>query len=120
MKRPTDQDLQRRLKAIAYERIHQENLTALRVLYGERHKRIAHLSVLDAQAKTAALQLEKIRIGLALQAQGQVDLALDPIDLAQAEEKLARIGGERRETELEISNLETRMLGLVGAARVKP
>ncbi len=44
----------------------------------------------------------------------------DPIDLAQAEEKAVRIESERQQTELEIENIQTEILGLLGKGRIGP
>lgn len=118
--RPTVRDLDQQLKALEYERLHQDRLTSLRVLYVERQKRIDHLRVLAAQAKTAALELEKVRIGLSLKPSGPASVVFDPIDLSRAEQKVAEIEGERTATELEIRNLETRMLAMVGHGKTAP
>ncbi|MGI8786020.1 MAG: hypothetical protein ACR2L2_20495 [Acidobacteriota bacterium] len=118
--RPTVRDLDQQLKILEYERLYRDRLTSLRVLYVERQKRIDHLRVLTAQAKTAALELEKVRIGLSFKQSGPFSVVFDPIDLARAEQKAAEIEGERSATELEIRNLETRMLAMVGQRKAAP
>jgi len=118
--RPTVRDLDQQLKVLEYERLYQDRITSLRVLYVERQKRIDHLRVLAAQTKTAALELEKVQIGLSLKQSGPLSLIFDPIDLARAEQKAAEIEGERSGTELEIRNLETRMLAMVGHRKATP
>ncbi|MGI8783721.1 MAG: hypothetical protein ACR2L2_08760 [Acidobacteriota bacterium] len=105
---------------LEYERLYRDRLTSLRVLYVERQKRIDHLRVLTAQAKTAALELEKVRIGLSFKQSGLVSVVFDSIDLARAEQKVAEIVGERTATELEIRNLETRMLAMVSKRASAP
>ena len=75
------------------------------------------------QRRTADLQLEKVQIGLSLVTQvngNALPFVFDPIDLAQAEERVERIKSERRQTELEIANSQTEILGLLGKGRIEP
>jgi len=121
--KPTAADLDQRLKVLEYERLFQETLVSLRTLFRQREKLISHLEYLQMQRRTADLQLEKVQIGLSLvnQVNGSaLPFVFDPIDLAQAEEKVIRIESERRQTELEIENSQTEILGLLGKGRIGP
>ena len=121
--KPTPADLDQRLKVFEYGRLFQEKLVTLRTLFRQREKLISHLEYLQMQRHTADLQLEKVQIGLSLvnQVNGSaLPFVFDPIDLAQAEEKVIRIESERRQTELEIENSQTEILGLLGKGRIEP
>ncbi len=68
-------------------------------------------------------KLEKVQIGLSLVNQvndSTLPFVFDPIDLAQAEERVESINSERRQTELEIENSQTEILGLLGKGRIGP
>ena len=120
---PTPADLDQRLKVLEYERLFQEKLVTLRTLFRQREKLISHLEYLQMQRRTADLQLEKVQIGLSLVSQvdgSALPFVFDPIDLAQAEEKVVRIESERRQTELEIENSQTEILGILGKGRIGP
>ena len=119
----TPADLDQRLKVLEYERLFQEKLVTLRTLFRQREKLISQLEYLQMQRRTAGLQLEKVQIGLSLVSQvngGVLPFVFDPIDLAQAEERVERIKSERRQTELEIENSQTEILGLLGKGRIGP
>jgi len=103
------------LKLLEYDRLYEQKLASLRVLYRSRSKLVGQLAVIQAETKTAKLQLEKVRTGLEI-----AELAFDPIDLSQAEEKLARLHQDLAETELEIASVETRMFELLGKGRARP
>ncbi len=121
--KPTPADLDQRLKVLEYERLFQEKLVSLRTLFRQREKLISHLEYLQMQRRTADLQLEKVQIGLSLVSQvngSALPFVFDPIDLAQAEEGVERIKSERRQTELEIENSQTEILGLLGKGRIGP
>jgi anti-anti-sigma regulatory factor len=121
--KPTPADLDQRLKVLEYERLFQEKLVSLRTLFRQREKLISHLEYLQMQRRTADLQLEKVQIGLSLvnQVNGSaLPFVFDPIDLAQAEERVERIKSERRQTELDIENRQTEILGLLGKGRIGP
>ena len=121
--KPTPADLDQRLKVLEYERLFQEKLVSLRTLFRQREKLISQLEYLKMQRRTADLQLEKVQIGLSLVRQingSALPFVFDPIDLAQAEEKVIRIESERRQTELEIENSQTEILGLLGKGRIGP
>ena len=119
----TPADLDQRLKVLEYERLFQGELVILRTLFRQREKLIFHLEYLQMQRRTADLQLEKVQIGLLLVNQingSALPFVFDPIDLAQAEERVARIKSERQQTELEIENSQTKILGLLGKGRIGP
>ena len=121
--KPTPADLDQRLKVFEYERLFQEKLVTLRTLFRQREKLISQLEYLQMQRRTADLQLEKVQIGLSLvnQVNGStLPFVFDPIDLAQAEERVERIKSERRQTELEIENSQTEILGILGKGRIGP
>ena len=121
--KPTPADLDQRLKVLEYERLFQKTLVSLRTLFRQREKLISHLEYLQMQRRTADLQLEKVQIGLSLVTQvngNALPFVFDPIDLAQAEERVERIKSERRQTELEIANSQTEILGLLGKGRIEP
>ena len=121
--KPTPTDLDQRLKVFEYERLFQETLVSLRTLFRQREKLISQLEYLQMQGRTADLQLEKVQIGLSLVNQingSALPFVFDPIDLAQAEERIIRIKSERRQTELEIENSQTVILGLLGKGRIGP
>ena len=121
--KPTPADLNQRLKVLEYERLFQEKLVTLRTLFRQREKLISQLEYLRMQRHTAALQLEKVQIGLSLVSRvngSALPFVFDPIDLAQAEERVERIKSERRQTELEIENSQTEILGLLGKGRIEP
>ncbi len=102
-------ELELKMKQVEYEKLLQSKVAALRVLYGNRLKLLEGLNALDARAKAAGLKVEKVKAALRFEY-----LEFDPIDLAEAEEAVARVKAERAQTELEIRNLETRMLEIVG------
>ncbi len=107
--------LELRLKQVEYQRVYQAKLAALRVLYGSKDRLSEHLKTIGAQAKTAGLKLERVRAGL------QFDfLGFTPIDLAEAEENVARLEVERRQTEIEIDSIEIRILEVVGRGEIGP
>ena len=119
----TPADLNQRLKVLEYERLFQAKLVTLRTLFRQRERLFAQLEYLQMQRHTADLQLEKVQIGLSLvnQVNGSaLPFVFDPIDLAQAEEKVIRIESEQRQTELEIENSQTEILGLLGKGRIGP
>jgi len=76
---------------------------------------LVQLDALEAEGKTAELKLKRIRIGLQLM-QEVVDpsFVFDPIDLAEAEEEVARVDSETRKAELDVSILEAEIFGLLG------
>jgi site-specific recombinase XerD len=84
-------------------------------IYRERERLLGRLPVLEAQTKTASLELERVKIGLEIG-----NLGFDPIDLAQAEEKVARLIHERQTLLLEVENARTRILALLGKGRSGP
>ncbi len=107
--------LELRLKQVEYQRVYQAKLAALRVLYQSRERLIEHVKALEAQAKMAGLKLERVRAGL------QFDfLGFTAIDLAEAEEAVARLEAERRQTELEIQSVEIRILEVLGRGETQP
>jgi hypothetical protein len=128
------EDLDARLLTIEFEKTFQQKLMALRVLHGRRQKLLSQLEPLRAQFHTARLQLQKVELGLTLQershavasalvqsaVEAPLPFAFDPIDLAEAQEKVARIENEQRQTLLDITNVETEIWGLLGRGRVQP
>ena len=113
--RRRNRELELRSRQLEYERLYQSKLAAIRVLYGNRLKLLAELKALEAQAKTAGLKLERVRAGL------QFDfLGFTAIDLAEAEEAVTRLEVERRQTEIEIGSIETRILEVLGRAESRP
>jgi len=107
--------LELRLKQVEYQRVYQAKLAALRVLYANRERLREHTKALEAQAKTAGLKLERVRAGM------QFDfLGFNAIDLAEAEEGVARLEVDRRQTGIEIESIETRILEVVGKGASGP
>ncbi|MFB3904935.1 MAG: TolC family protein [Acidobacteriota bacterium] len=104
-----NRDLELKMKQVEYERLFQTKLAALRVLYGNRLKLLEELKAIDARSRTLELKLEKVKAALRFEY-----LEFDPIDLAEAEEAVARVRVEKAQTELEIRGLETRMMEIVG------
>ena len=110
-----NRELELRSRQLEYERLYQSKLAAIRVLYGNRLKLLAELKALEARGKTAGLKLERVRAGL------QFDfLDFTAIDLAEAEEAVTRLEVERRQTEIEIGSIETRILEVLGRAESRP
>ena len=119
--RPTPEALDLQLKGLEYKRVFQEKLTTLRILYRQRAMLVSGLVSLAAQKRTADLELEKVKVGLSLVSQvngSALPFVFDPIDLAQAEEKVIGIENDCRQTELEIENIQTEILGLLGNERI--
>ncbi len=107
--------LELRLKQVEYQRVYQAKLAALRVLYANRDRLGEQTKALEAQAKTAGLKLDRVRAGM------QFDfLGFTAIDLAEAEEAVARLEAERRQTELEIESVEIRILEVLGRGETQP
>lgn len=104
-----NRELELKMKQVEYEKLFQSKVAALRVLYANRLKLVEELKAIDARARTAELKLERVKAALRFEY-----LEFDPIDLAEAEEAVARVKVERAQTELEIRNLETRMMEIVG------
>ncbi len=107
--------LELRLKQVEYQRVYQAKLAALRILYGNRDRLGEQTKALEAQAKTAGLKIERVRAGLQFEF-----LSFTAIDLAEAEEAVARLEAERRETKLEIESVEIRILEVVGKGESGP
>jgi hypothetical protein len=107
--------LELRLKQVEYQRVYQAKLAALRVLYGNRDRLGEQTRALEAQAKTAGLKLDRVRAGLQFEF-----LDFTAIDLAEAEEAVARLAVERRQTELEIESVEIRILEVLGRGETQP
>jgi len=107
--------LELRLKQFEYQQVYQTKLAALRVLCGNRDKLGEHMKALQAEAKTAGLKLERVLAGI------QFDfLGFTAIDLAEAEEGVARLEVERRQTQIEIESIESRILEVVGKGTSAP
>jgi hypothetical protein len=107
--------LELRLKQVEYQRVYQAQLAALRVLFGNRDRLREQTKALESQAKTAGLKLERIRAGLEFDF-----LGFTAIDLAEAEEGVAKLEAERRQTELEIESVQVRILEVVGKGESRP
>jgi hypothetical protein len=113
--RRREEALERGLRLLEAERLRQQKLAALRIFYAERCKLKGRLELLQLEARTADLQLERVRIGLRVG-----NLGFDPIDLAQAQERVGRIEQERLSARIDISILETRIWEVLGKARPAP
>jgi hypothetical protein len=111
----TPSQLELRLKELEYGHLYQRKLAELRRLYRQRKKLSVQLDALEAERKTAELKLKRVRIGMQLMRE-LVDrsFVFDPIDLAEAEEEVARVLSETRRSKLDIQILETEILGLLG------
>jgi hypothetical protein len=107
--------LELRLKEVEYQRVYQAKLAALRVLCANRDRLREHMTATEAQAKTAELKLDRVRAGIPFDF-----LGFNAIDLAEAEEGVARLEVERRQTEIEIGSIETRILEVVGKGASGP
>jgi hypothetical protein len=107
--------LDRGLRILEAQRLRRQKLAALRILYADRLKLKGKLELLELETRTAALQLERVEVGLRIG-----NLGFDPIDLAQALERAGRIEQEKLAARIDISNLETRIWELLGKARPTP
>jgi hypothetical protein len=115
LRKQTPSDLELRLKELEYGHLYQRKLADLRRLYRQRGKLLVQLDALDAEEKTAQLKLERVRIGLRLMRELlDPSFIFDPIDLAEAEEEVARVVSETKRAELDVSMLEAEILGLLG------
>lgn len=124
----TPADLDRQIKSLEYDSLFQQKLTALRVLYRQRLKLLAHLRHLAAQKRTVDLHLEKVRTGVELvptdlanntNLDGRLPFVFDAIDVADAEERVAGIESEIRQAELDVESVEAEIMGLLGKGRVQ-
>ncbi|MDA2933692.1 hypothetical protein MYX82_05060 [Acidobacteria bacterium AH-259-D05] len=112
---PTPEELDYQLMVLKYKELFQQKLANLRLFYRRRAKLISHLEALAAQRHTVNLKLKKVQIGLSL-----IEGAFDLIDLAEAQEKVARIKSEKEKTELDIENMETEIWALLGKGKIQP
>lgn len=113
------------LKRLEVNRLYLRRLAELRILYRRRLKLIARLGALRAEGTVVALELERVRAGLRLAEEfdggrpeqiggSEMPILFDPIDLATATARVVDLSTRWDQAHLDIANLETQMLELVG------
>jgi hypothetical protein len=119
--RPTPEDLDARRKLLEHRALLTRKLADLRQLYHQRRKHLLRLEALAAERRTAELKWERVRLGLELMERlDPPPVAFDPIDRAEALQRLEQIDAERRRVELDVAAVEAEMLGILGRRDFAP
>jgi hypothetical protein len=119
--RPTPDDLDAVRKRLELRALHARKLADLRQLYHQRRKHLLRLEALEAERRTAELKWERVRLGLGLMERlDPPPVAFDPIDRAEALQRLEQIDTERRRVEVDVAAVEAEMLGILGRRDFAP
>jgi anti-anti-sigma regulatory factor len=113
--RPSPNDLDAVRKRLELRALHARKLADLRQLYHQRRKHLLRLETLEAERETAALKWERVRLGLELmERMDPPPVAFDPIDRAEALQRLLQLDNERRRVETDVAVVEAEILGVLG------